>query len=73
MNDNFLKYSDIKGKIDNVEKNKIKQNFFNIVTDLRMNLLYYKSKLENKIIKDPKSETLFKEIKKFNYKYQKKF
>ena len=73
MNDNFLKYSDIKGKIDNVEKNKIKQNFFNIVSDLRMNLLYYKSKLENKIIKDPKSETLFKEIKNLIINIKKNF
>ncbi len=63
MNENFLKYSDEKGKINNVEKNNIKQNFFSIVGDLRMNLFYYKSKLENKIIKEPKDENLFKEIK----------
>ena len=63
MNENYLKYFNEKGKIDNVEKNDVKDNFFNLVTDLRMNLFYYKNKLENKLIKEPKYENLFKEIK----------
>ena len=74
MNESFLKYSDKSGKIDIIKKCDKEKKFNSIVTDLKVSLMYYKYKLENKIMKSPKlDENFLKEIQNLVEKNKKIF
>ena len=74
MNESFLKYSDKSGKIDIIKKCDKEKKFNSIVTDLKVSLMYYKYKLENKIMKSPKlDENFLKEIQNLVEKIKKYF